>query len=127
MIFKKKHSERRAFERANCYCLVQYKIFDQKGVYEKVVTSLRNISDGGMLLKFKEQHLLGTRLEVKINLPLSEGCVITAVAEVVRTIAYDKTKDYWAGIKFIDIKEEDKKKIKEFINFIKKTENGTKH
>jgi c-di-GMP-binding flagellar brake protein YcgR len=126
MIFKKKYLEKRAFERKNCYCLLRYKILDEKGTYSTVITSLRNISAGGLLLKFKEPHLLGARVEIKINLPIPDDSVISAVAEIVRIKTYDKAKEYWAGVKFVDIKEEDRKKIIDFIKFIKNTKNGAK-
>lgn len=126
MIFKKKHSERRAFERESCYCLVRYKTLDDKGASENVITSLRNISGGGLLLKFKEPHLLGARVAIKINLPIEGQSEISAVAEIVRVRAYDKAKEYWAGVKFVEIREEDRKKILHFIKFIKNNENASK-
>jgi len=126
MIFKKKYSEKRAFERENCYCLVRYKTLDGKGDSATIITSLRNISGGGLLLKFKEPHLLGVRVEIKINLPMSDDSLISAVAEIVRLKAYAKAKEHWAGVRFIDIKEEDRKKIIDFIEFRKTNKNGIK-
>ncbi|MDD4955909.1 MAG: PilZ domain-containing protein, partial [Candidatus Omnitrophica bacterium] len=78
------------------------------------------------LLKFKEPHLLGARLEMKINLPVEGESEISAVAEIVRVKACDKAKEYWAGVKFIEIREEDRKKILHFIKFIKNKENAPK-
>jgi len=126
MIFKRKHSERRAFERENCYCLVRYKTLDEKGDSATVITSLRNISGGGLLLKFKEPHLLGARVEIKINLPMEGDSTISALAEIVRLNTYDKAKEYWAGVRFVEIKEEDRKKIMHFIKFVKNNKNGAK-
>lgn len=126
MIFKRKHSERRTFERENCYCLVRYKTLDEKGDSATVITSLRNISGGGLLLKFKEPHLLGARVEIKINLPMEGDSTISALAEIVRLNTYDKAKEYWAGVRFVEIKEEDRKKIMHFIKFVKNNKNGAK-
>jgi c-di-GMP-binding flagellar brake protein YcgR len=126
MIFKKKYLEKRAFERENCYCLVRYKTLDEKGASTAIITSLRNISGGGLLLKFKEPHLLGVRVEIKINLPTPDSSAISAVAEIVRLKTYAKAKEHWAGVRFIDIKEEDRKKIIDFIKFRKNTKNAIK-
>ncbi|MDP2924563.1 MAG: PilZ domain-containing protein [Candidatus Omnitrophota bacterium] len=127
MIFKKGYLEKRAHERAECYCLVKYRPLYQKGVYTETITSVKNISGGGLLLKLKEPHLLGARLEIKINLPMPDDSAITTIAEVVRPAVSKKSKGYWVGVKFIDIKEEDRKRIADFIKLIKNSENENKY
>lgn len=127
MFFKKKYIEKRTYERMDYYCLVKYRPLDQKGLYAETLTSLKNISGGGLLLKLKEPHLLGARLEIKINLPMPDDSAITTIAEVVRPAVSKKSKGYWVGVKFIDIKEEDRKRIADFIKLIKNSENGNKY
>ncbi|MCX5716210.1 MAG: PilZ domain-containing protein [Candidatus Omnitrophica bacterium] len=120
IIFKRSNAEKRSYERKGCYFLVKYR-YSQKGEsYSESVTSLRNISGGGLLLKSKEFLPIGSKLELKINIvPL--GLCVDATAQVVRIekIRGKLKTGYLAGVVFMDIKEEDRKKIIDFVEMAK--------
>lgn len=118
MIFHK-HKEKRQYERLSYYCLVKYRLLGQKDAYNEMVTSLRNLSAGGMLLKTKEHFAVGSMLAIKINIS-SPAEIIAVNGQVVRLRQNRIKGGYWCGIKFSDIKEEEKEKLISFISAAKK-------
>jgi c-di-GMP-binding flagellar brake protein YcgR len=55
---------------------------------------------------------------MKINIPqLGEPLVVTA--KIVRHCSFNDRKGYWCGVKFLQISEEDQKKLADFIWSIK--------
>lgn len=115
MIFKKKRFfERRRDERRKGYCLIKYRPLHKGEPFVEVLTSLRDISRNGILFKSREYLPADTRLEVKVNLPPMEKPIAT-LAKVMRFEKIGRKRGYWIGITFLDIKEEDRKKIVDFV------------
>jgi c-di-GMP-binding flagellar brake protein YcgR len=118
MLFKKKFIEKRRHQRLDYYCLVKYRPLYHKGEYREIVTSLRNLSSGGILLKLKDWLPQGSELEVKLNITqLKESLVATA--KVVRVSRQKSGEGYWCGVEFLAMSEEDKKRLTDFISALK--------
>lgn len=114
MIFRKKYSEKRKYKRIDCYCLIRYRILNGPSLYLENITSIRNISGGGLLFKSRELLSIGTELEIKINF-VALAKPILVLAKVVRFEADKKTKgSYRVGVVFTSIKDQDRKAIIRF-------------
>jgi c-di-GMP-binding flagellar brake protein YcgR len=104
MKFKPRFTERRHYRRKDIYCFIKY------GFPHTTITSIRNISGGGILFKAHEYLPIGTQLEITISIPPIEN-PITILVEVVRVERIKNANKYWVGVKFLDIKEEDREAI----------------
>lgn len=112
MRFIKKNLEKRKYKRGNYYCLVKYRCADMDGPHGEVITSLRNVSAGGLLFKVREYLPVGMQIKLSLNIPpLNE--ITNVSAKVVRL--KKGVKGYWIGAMFTDIKDEDKTKINNFV------------
>lgn len=118
MIFKKSVTEKRRYKRRDCYFLIKYRQPLKESAYSEAVTSLRNLSGGGILFKSKESLPINSMLEIIINLIPGDICINTS-AKVVRSEKEKGRRNYLVGATFLDIKEEDKKKITDFVEFAK--------
>ncbi len=114
-----RHIERRKYKRKSLYCLIKYRVLPNKEIHEAIVTSLRNMSGGGILFRTSEYLQANTILEIKINLPLFDK-IVTALAKVVRT---EKTKTgtkFFIGVQFTEIKDEDRSSILKIVEYFEK-------
>jgi len=118
---KKNIIEKRQYKRQDYYCLLKYRGMNKHGTYAQSITSLRNISGGGVLFKSKEYLPMDSELEMEISIPPLEW-VANVSAKVVRFEENKARKTYKIGAMFINIKEEDRKKIVSFVNLGKKNE-----
>jgi len=120
MIFKKRFSEKRQYRRRDCHCLVKYKSFDKESSCMETTTSIRNISEGGILLKTKEYLPMDCKLELKINIPTMNE-VIDVTAKVVRVQELKRGEGYQIGVMFLDVGPKHKEKIAKFSALGKKS------
>jgi c-di-GMP-binding flagellar brake protein YcgR len=111
MILKrKKAKERRKYKRMNYYCLLRYCPFGAKGQMARAITSMRNISGGGLLFKTDESFDVNTKLDMMINVPLLNK-VISVTARIARSTRPKGGKGYLVGVEFLDIDKKDKEAL----------------
>ncbi len=105
---------RRQSVRLNISCLAKYSV---AGLAKKVpaLTNLINVSEGGALVvTFDLQLVPKTRIELQFQMP-NIGKAIAVQGEVVQS--HQKRKDvYQTGVRFLNLKEEDRQVIRDFIH-----------
>ena len=121
MARKIQYIDRRKHKRVDLYCLVKYRYLKQGGEESVVITSLRNISGGGLLFRSDGYLPLDTKLEIFVNL-LPVNRIISASGRVVRFEKISKTGHYLIGVEFTKISDEDRDAI---IRFAKAKDTGT--
>lgn len=102
--------ERRRYKRISLFCLLKYRRLHTAEAYRETLTSLRNISGGGILFKAKELLAVNTRLEIEINVPPLGGFFVVE-AKVVRHEKIRGSRRYWIGAEFVNISDDDRKRI----------------
>lgn len=116
--------EKRRFPRLTVSIKIEYKLFEDKSA-PFLVTSTKDISAGGLCLRVFDQFEVGNILQLRFTLPglprfiFAKGRVVW-IKELGRL---GKGKAFELGIEFIEIKEEDKKQIGEYVRLNK---NNTK-
>ena len=110
--------ERRRFPRLPVNMGVDYKALDKKES-DSITMDSKNISVGGIRIILLEKTEIGSLLELKFLLPESQKLISATgrVAWVEEFIVGDakKARAYEAGIEFINISEEDRNKIGEYV------------
>lgn len=110
--------ERRQKERLNGYHLIKYRVAKGGQGAGYSLTSVINISSGGVLFKSAEPLAGGTVVDIKINFP-GQTEPLAAQAKVIRSREVKvKPKHYEVGVKFIDIDEEKGKIIDKVVKFV---------
>jgi c-di-GMP-binding flagellar brake protein YcgR len=107
--------ERRGHPRFNVDLPIEYYRIDSPNIH---IGRGLNISEGGLLIYFREQMDVSQYLRLRLFLSLgSELNTIEALAEVVwMDIHLGETwGDYRCGVRFIDISPEDMTKLKNFL------------
>ena len=108
--------DRRSFPRLAFKVDVQYKSIAQ-GEQKSSSVVFKNIGSGGVCLEMLEQLEIGTNLELNFFLPESKT-PIAATGKVIWIKEYlvsGNNKALDTGIQFIEIKEEDRKKIDQYV------------
>jgi len=114
MLFKRTYRKRRAHERHRCYCLIKFKAADKPETSEKVVASLRNISEGGILFVSKKPLPVGARLMLEINLPTAGSPVVTE-GIIAHSERSKGGRRHTTGVQFLNMRDSDKKRIADAI------------
>lgn len=113
-IRKMKPFNRRQSVRLNISCLAKYSV---EGLAKRVstLTNLINVSEGGALVvTFGVQLVPKTKVELQFQMP-NIARPIVAQGEVVQS--HPKKKNvYQAGVRFLNLKEEDRQGLRSFIN-----------
>ena len=113
-IRKMKAFNRRQSVRLNISCLAKYSV---EGVAKRVstLTNLINVSEGGALVvTFDVQLVPKTKVELQFQMPnLAKPIVVQG--EVVQSHPKKKSV-YQAGVRFLNLKEEDRQALRNFIN-----------
>lgn len=105
--------ERREFLRINDDLPIKYSKALKKEPFD--VAMRENISGGGIKLILEEDLSVGTILALRIDIPDEEELhTIFATGQVVWSRKEDEEK-YGVGIQFINIEEEDREKILEYV------------
>lgn len=119
--------ERRRFPRFDMNVNVKWdKIADVPESNVSDVDVTKNISSGGICLIVYERLAEGDRLNMEIELPTRK--IIRAAGKVVwihefELIGKSSEKRYDVGVEFLDLKDEEREEIKNFLfSFIKKRE-----
>lgn len=118
--------ERRRFKRVNRSFTARVRIFQQNmkstdSAKWNIVT-IRNLSAGGVSFNYSQQLPLGTKLELNIALPFTEGPVycIGEVCRIDKTrwdkISAIKIPIYWIAVRFTEIPLDKKEAIIKFTN-----------
>jgi c-di-GMP-binding flagellar brake protein YcgR len=80
-----------------------------------------NASQGGLLLRLPEEVNIGQRLALKLFFPSPLNSEFNTVETSVQVVwmdihlRKDRTWDYQTGVKFIDLSQENKNKLKNFL------------
>ena len=113
---KEQSAERRRFPRLTVAAAVDYVILNKQTPEEG--TLIRNISAGGICLIVYENIDAGTVLSLSIFLPDNHS-YISAKGRVVWKkefmVSSEQRKRYDVGVEFIEISEEDQKRISKFV------------
>jgi Tfp pilus assembly protein PilZ len=110
---------KREFARLNLNVRVDWrKIDDTVDVLGKFPDATRNISAGGLCLSMDEELQVGDELQLRMELPPKK--IINAKGKVVWISEFEVDKRgykkmYNTGIKFIEIRDEDREEINEFV------------
>jgi Tfp pilus assembly protein PilZ len=110
---------KREFARLNLNVRVDWrKIDDTVDVLGKFPDATRNISAGGLCLSMDEELQVGDELQLRMELPPKK--IINAKGKVVWISEFEidnrgYKKMYNTGIKFIEIRDEDREEINEFV------------
>jgi len=113
--------ERRKFTRISFSFPVRFKQydFDKGGVEKEGITQYaysNDISLEGIKLKFLENVEVGKYLKLKLTLPVEQGCIVIHAKGEVKWNQYDENdKIYIVGVQFLEMDEDDKIKLEEFI------------
>jgi len=111
--------EKRKFARLNLNVRVDWRKTDETvDVLGKFLDATRNISAGGLCLSLGEELQVGDKLYLKMELPSKQ--IISAKGQVVWVSQFEVDdrgykKMYNTGIKFIEIRDEDRQEINEFV------------
>ncbi|MCM8801188.1 MAG: PilZ domain-containing protein [Candidatus Omnitrophica bacterium] len=116
--------EKRRFRRLTTSIKIEYKLFDDKTA-PFLVTSTKDISGGGLCLRVFDQFEAGSILLFKFILPGLPRFIFTKgrIVWIKELSRLGKGKVFELGVEFIEIKEEDKKRIEEYVRLNK---NNTK-
>jgi len=113
-IRKMRSFNRRQSVRLNISCLAKYSV---EGVAKRVstLTNLINVSEGGALVvTFDVQLVPKTKVELQFQIPSFSRPVVVQ-GEVVQS--HPKKKNvYQAGVRFLNLKEEDRQGLRSFIS-----------
>lgn len=102
----------------NGYHLIKYRVAKGGPDAAYSLTSVVNISSGGVLFKSAEPLASGTVVDIKINFPSLLEPLITQ-AKVIRSKEVKvKPKHYEVGVRFMDIDEEKGKIIDKVVKFV---------
>ncbi len=115
---------RRKFPRANFPCLV--KLSFSSDLSDAFLTHTENISTGGLCVILKRGLDLQTRVDLEIDLMDGENHILCQgkVVWVVRRKATDVLKPigYDMGIEYVNITEDEVKRVKRIVEYIVKNE-----
>jgi len=107
--------EQRRFPRVRTDFGVEFKIKDSDSPPIKAVGV--NISEGGIMMRVSEKLAAETLLEVKIVMPPPYGTVHTLARLVyILKSRLDEYPAYGCGVEFIELKEEDRERVRNFVN-----------
>ena len=110
------HSEKRRHPRVDLDLTIEYYRTNSRFSHSG---RLMNASEGGLLIYFPEQVEIGERLKLKLFRMLGPAVnTIGPLGEVVWVDPHlDETwLDYQSGVKFIEISQEDLKRLKHFFD-----------
>jgi c-di-GMP-binding flagellar brake protein YcgR len=107
--------ERRRSPRVRADFGVEYKVKDTDSSLIKAVSV--DIAEGGIMMKTSEKLDIGSLLELKLTLPSPYGNIDT-LARVVHVLenSWDEPPPYRCGLEFHELKEEDRERIRKFVN-----------
>ena len=113
------HPERRAVPRIKKVVVVQYRVKDlpQAGVD---ISQTRDLSEKGIFFTISNPLAAGTILNLKLKLPTVEK-TIELEGRVVSCEGVRKNIIYGIGVEFINLGEEQKKVLKDFVQLFKKS------
>jgi type II secretory ATPase GspE/PulE/Tfp pilus assembly ATPase PilB-like protein len=110
---------KRVYRRLDKQVIVRYKVFEienelikRKDVAEEV-SSTKNISAGGLLFLASDKLVVGSILELKIQLPNSEE-LIECLARVVRVEELEERKEYDIAVCFLDLTSAERIRLDKF-------------
>ncbi|MDD4909189.1 MAG: PilZ domain-containing protein [Candidatus Omnitrophica bacterium] len=116
-----KKQNKRQFPRTPIYFLVKYRPQGASESTMPVASVSRNISLDGLLLRVKDPLTIGQNLEIEINMPVF-GKSIKARLKTVWARPVKGTDLFDVGARFLEIGEDDRKDVLDYISFINKTE-----
>jgi diguanylate cyclase (GGDEF)-like protein len=103
--------EKRVFDRVHASIMGRLAVASDTGdIFE-----VQDISEGGLLFRFDKPISLGAILNLSLKLP-GRKTPIRCKSKVRRVEELQKNKKYNIGVRFIQIREPEKKSIKRFIN-----------
>jgi len=107
--------EQRRFPRVRTDFGVEFKIKDSDSPPIKAVGV--NISEGGIMMRVSGKLAAETLLEVKIVMPPPYSTVHTLARLVyILKSRLDEYPPYACGLEFIELKEEDRERVRNFVN-----------
>lgn len=115
----KKISDKRKYPRLEMYFLAKYRLFSQPQSQQGIITSLKNISGGGVCLYTKEYLSPASLIHLYINFPHFSQTVIS-LAKVVWIKERKKIKQYEVGLEFVEVDEFLREEIIKSIDFTKR-------
>ena len=114
--------ERRKYRRIPFSFPVRFKElrFDEDGLTKEGMTQYaysNDLSLEGIKLKFLEDVAIGKFLKLKLTLPFENGCIaLNAEGEVIWTQFDPKDKVHVVGVKFMEMDDDDRETLEEFIS-----------
>ncbi|MCX5694073.1 MAG: ATPase, T2SS/T4P/T4SS family, partial [Candidatus Omnitrophica bacterium] len=119
-ILEPEGSNKRVYRRLDDKIKVHYKVFEvenelikRKDAAEELATT-KNISAGGLLFVAHDKLVIGSILDLKIELPNSQG-LIECLARVVRVEELIPQEEYDIAICFLDLTSADRIKLDKFV------------
>ncbi|MDD5129685.1 MAG: ATPase, T2SS/T4P/T4SS family [Candidatus Omnitrophica bacterium] len=119
-VFEPEGSNKRVYRRLDNKITVHYKVFEvendlikRKDAVEELAAT-KNISAGGLLFIARDKLAIGSILDLKIELPNSQG-MVECLARVVRVEELVEQKEYDIAICFLDLTSADRIKLDKFV------------
>jgi len=116
-----KRKERRRFPRIPIHLLAKYRPQGSPASEIAIASVSKNISLNGLMLRVKEPLAVGQNLEVEINMPVFNKSIEVKL-KVVWIRPLKGTDFFDIGAKFLEISEEDRRDVLDYVNFINKME-----
>jgi len=111
--------ERRKFFRLNAYHLAKYRLVSENNKEELKITSLKDISAGGVCLRTDREIPRGSILQLYINFPQLSS-PIPCLAKSTWIKKSDKKGHYEIGLEFLEIEDFLRKEIMERIEGVRR-------
>jgi len=118
-----KKKEKRAYLRLPVYHLVKYRLTSQPKEEPPVITSIKDVSGGGIYLRLDEHLPVSTVIQLYINFPQIPQPIPT-LAKVVWIKQLGKSKRYEAGVQFLEIEDAFRQAIIKRVESVRKITKG---